>query len=129
MIVHRDITPILIAQTIAALPLECCGILLGRGDRITAIRPAANVHPSPATHFEIDPQVLIAAHRTAREGGPEVIGYYHSHPGGTAQPSATDSAQAAGDRRVWAIIGEGDVGWWRDTESGFERLSCTTYSR
>ena len=61
--------------------------------------------PDPETHFEIDPQALIDAHRAARAGGPQVLGYYHSHPAGEPEPSATDRAMAAGDGRMWAIMG------------------------
>ena len=96
-----------------AHPHECCGILLGEGDRITAIRPARNVHPRPATHFEIDPQALIDAHRAERGGGPKVLGYYHSHPTGLPEPSATDKASASGDGRIWAIISGDAVRLWR----------------
>lgn len=85
--------------------------------------PAANVHPDPLGHFEIDPQALVDAHRAARAGGPDLIGYYHSHPTGIAEPSATDRAQASGDGRVWAIVGGGDVTFWRDDEHGFVKLS------
>ena len=112
------------AHAAAAHPLECCGLLLGEGDHITAAEPAANVHPSPHTHFEIDPAALIAAHRAARAGGPQVVGNYHSHPHGPPDPSATDRAHAAGDGRIWAIIGAGEIRFWRDAQSGFERLSC-----
>jgi proteasome lid subunit RPN8/RPN11 len=104
-------------------PGEVCGLLLGSGPRIDAISPAANIHPTPRTHFEIDPQALIDAHRAARNGGPEVVGYYHSHPDGPAEPSDTDRAQAAGDGRVWAIVARGDVTFWRDDEDGFAKLS------
>ena len=106
-----------------ATPEECCGILLGRNGRIERALAAANVHPTPQTHFEIDPQALVDAHRAARAGGPQVIGYYHSHPAGPALPSATDRAQAAHDRSVWAILGEGGVAFWRDGEDGFAALS------
>jgi len=129
MQVSRSILDEIRAHAAATHPLECCGLLLGEGERITAAQPAANVHPAPRTHFEIDPAALIAAHRAARAGGPQVLGYYHSHPQGPPDPSATDQAEAAGDGRVWAIIGanEGasEVRFWRDTVSGFERLSCT----
>ena len=107
----------------AAHPCECCGILLGEGDRVTGIAPARNVHTAPETHFEIDPADLILAHRAAREGGPQVLGYYHSHPSGPPEPSATDRAHAAGDGRIWAIMGGGTVRFWRDTPRGFEALS------
>ncbi|MFN4019727.1 MAG: M67 family metallopeptidase [Erythrobacter sp.] len=111
------------AAAAAAHPSEACGLLLGEGGRITAARETANVHPAPATHFEIDPQALIDAHRAARAGGPQVIGYFHSHPCGPAAPSATDRACAPGEGRVWAIIGGGDIAFWRDGEEGFSALS------
>lgn len=119
----------LIAAARAAYPHECCGLLLGRAveGRVTIAeaRPCRNVHPDPARHFEIDPIALIAAHRAARSGGPAVVGYYHSHPAGRAEPSATDRAQAAGDGRIWAIVTPGTIGWWRDGADGFERAACT----
>lgn len=112
------------AHAVAAMGEECCGLLLGRDDGIEEVRPAPNVHPSPATHFEIDPQALIDAHRAARAGGPELIGYYHSHPRGPAEPSATDRAMAAGDGRVWAIIGKSAISFWRDGPGGFTPLAA-----
>ena len=113
------------AAATAAHPREACGLLLGEGGRITAARETANVHPNPATHFEIDPQALIDAHRAARAGGAQIVGYFHSHPRGPAQPSATDRASAAGDGRVWAIIAGDDIAFWRDGEEGFTALSFT----
>jgi predicted GIY-YIG superfamily endonuclease/proteasome lid subunit RPN8/RPN11 len=109
----------------AAHPQEACGLLLGEGSRITAALQSRNVHPAPATHFEIDPQALIDAHRAARSGGPQVLGYFHSHPVGEAAPSATDRDCAAGDGRIWAIIAGNDVRCWRDADTGFAALSYT----
>ncbi len=105
-----------------AHPLECCGLLLGQGARVEEARPAANVHPDPARHFEIDPAALIAALRAARGGGPQVLGYYHSHPTGLAEPSATDRAMASGDGRIWAIVAGSGVQLWRDGADGFQPL-------
>ena len=126
------------AAAAAAYPHEACGLLLGDlsqgGGRITAVRETANIHPLPATHFDIDPQALIDAHRAARGGGgPQVLGYFHSHPTGEPAPSATDRAMAAHDGRIWAIIGSGiavgvaghDVRFWRDDVAGFAALSFT----
>ena len=111
----------LLAEAAQAHPLECCGLLLGHGQHIAAVRPSANVHPQPERHFEIDPQALVDAFRATRSGGPEVIGYYHSHPNGHPLPSAADCAHA-GDRRVWAIIAAGAVEFYRDSEEGFVPL-------
>ncbi len=106
-----------------AHPNEACGILLGRGTVIHTALPAANVHADPACHFEIDPAALVAGHKAARAGGPQVLGYYHSHPNGLARPSTTDRASASGDGRVWAIAAGGEISLWRDGPSGFEPLS------
>ena len=112
----------LLEEAARAYPLECCGLLLGQGAAITVAQPVRNVHDQPERHFELDPAALIAAHRAARTGGPQVLGYYHSHPNGRAEPSPTDRAQASGDGRIWAIVAAGTVTWWRDAPSGFEAL-------
>ena len=133
--VTSELFDALLAQAEAAHPRECCGLLFGSAEqaRIDALEPAANVHSQPETHFEIDPQVLIDAHRAARSGGPELVGYYHSHPDGKPRPSATDAAMAARDGMVWAIVGDGvgsgTVAFWRAGESGFSALPYRLISR
>lgn len=112
----------LLAEARAAWPRECCGLLFGDDAVIAAHRPAANVHPTPETHFGIDPQALIDAHRAMRQGGPQVVGYYHSHPSGPPEPSATDRALAARDGMIWAIIGEERVTLWRAGGDGLVAL-------
>ena len=116
------VTATLLEEAARAHPRECCGLLLGQGGRVERAEPAGNVHPAPLDHFELDPQALIAAYRTARSGGMQVLGYYHSHPNGRTQPSATDQAQASGDGQIWAIVAAGTVSWWRDQPGGFEML-------
>ena len=105
-----------------AYPLEACGLLLGGADLIAQATACANVHPTPRTHFEIDPAALIAAHKAERAGGPGIAGYWHSHPTGSAVPSPTDRASASGDGKVWAIVAGGEVAFWRDLPGGFEPL-------
>ncbi len=124
--VTSAVIELLRAEAGRAHPAECCGILLGRGRAITRALPAANVHHDPLSHFEIDPQALIDAHRAARSGGPQVLGYYHSHPHGPAQPSVIDRSHAAHDGAIWAIVaGLNDVTFWQDGEDGFAPLSYT----
>ncbi|WP_062345788.1 Mov34/MPN/PAD-1 family protein [Novosphingobium sp. CCH12-A3] len=111
-----------------ACPDEACGLLLGWDTRVeTAVR-TANVAADPARHFEIDPAALIAAHKAARAGGPDVLGYFHTHPNGLARPSSTDAASAAHDGKVWAIAapvrdGSWAITCWHDGPNGFEALS------
>ncbi|QHL90822.1 hypothetical protein GVO57_08280 [Sphingomonas changnyeongensis] len=102
---------------------EACGLLLGvtgvdGGLRIDTAQPCANVAADPAIMFEIDPAALIAAHRAARNGGPAVIGCYHSHPSGPARPSARDAAMAAGDGQIWLILPGDDAGGGAGGEAG-----------
>lgn len=106
-----------------ALPCEACGVLLGSSTEVKQFIETVNVHPTPETHFEIDPQALIHAHKNAREGGPEIIGYFHSHPIGDAKPSETDCARAAHDGKLWIIAGVDGLGCWRDDPKGFLPLS------
>ena len=120
--VTQSVLDSLVLSATHANPRECCGILVGEPGRITGAIASANVHLSPETHFEIDPQALIDAHRAAREGGPQIVGYYHSHPNGLARPSATDAEQSAGDGAVWAIIAAGRVTFWRAGGGTFTAL-------
>ncbi|GFE72526.1 M67 family metallopeptidase [Novosphingobium sp. TCA1] len=127
--VTSDVIARLHEESLRAHPEECCGILIGNEDRIEEVIPAANVALEPTRHFEIDPATLLAAHRAARqgagrEGAGKVMGYYHSHPVGRPVPSATDCEHSTGDLRVWAIIADGQVAFWRDTGNGFSPLTC-----
>jgi desampylase len=121
--VSRTAVQAMLDHAAAAAPDEACGLLLGTAQLVQAARAAPNVAPSPRRHFEVDPQVLIDAHRAARAGGPGLAGYYHSHPGGLPEPSATDRREASGDGRIWAIVADGRITWWRDAAGGFEPLS------
>ena len=114
---------LMLDRTAQEAPNEACGLLLGTANRIETAIPTRNVHPTPRTHFEIDPVALIAAHKAARAGGPQIFGYWHSHPTGCAKPSATDRADASHDGKVWAIVAGGEVRLWRDQPDGFEPLS------
>ncbi len=95
-------------EAAGAHPQECCGLLIGTRDvggvTVATVIAAANIAAEPARRFEVDPKTLIAAHKAAREAGREVIGHYHSHPGGGAGPSAHDRARAIAEGEVWLIV-------------------------
>ena len=109
-------------------PYEICGLLLGEEGVIRDIRPAANIAADPARHFELDPAVLIAAHRGARKGGPAILGHYHSHPSGRTEPSATDAASAAPDGSLWLILGGGAARLWSAGPDGQGGVAFTAIS-
>ena len=99
-------------EAAAAFPRECCGLVTGKPGLIEAVVPAGNVSPHPETGFEIDPGTLMRTHREVRETQRHVIGHYHSHPDGSAQPSLRDAARATHNGQVWIIIAGGNVSGW-----------------
>lgn len=106
-------------DTASATPdTEVCGLLLGTGHRVARLVPARNVAHNPAHSFEIDPATLLAAHRDARGDGLAVIGHWHSHPNGRAEPSARDAARATGNGQIWLIIAAGSITAWVPHGSG-----------
>ena len=105
-----------------AAPLEACGLLFGDARAILEAERCANVADEPATHFEIDPVALFAALRAERAGGRRIAGYWHSHPSGEPVPSATDTAMAAPDGKLWLIVAGERIGAWRAGPDGFEPL-------
>jgi proteasome lid subunit RPN8/RPN11 len=82
-----------------AFPNECCGALLGcpiqQGWQVDVLIRATNAL-SEVQHdrYEIAPTEMVKIARQARDGGLEIAGFYHSHPGHPAQWSATDLEEA-----------------------------------
>lgn len=84
-----------IARTVEdAYPREGCGLLLGRvegGVRVAEeVRPAANRWEGRDDRYLVDPETLRRAVDEEADGGPRVLGFYHSHPDADPVPSATD---------------------------------------
>ncbi len=108
----------ILAHAEAAAPDEACGLLIGTGSDILSATPAANVAADPSRSFEIDPATLLRVHREGRGQGRRVVGWYHSHPNGSAHPSATDAARAVEDGKLWLIAAAGVVSAWRAERGG-----------
>ena len=92
--VHRE----LLRHARAEGGRECCGLLLGAtadARRVARAVPALNVALRPEREFLLAPEPLLHALRDEREGGPRVVGVYHSHPRGPTAPSPTD------EREMW----------------------------
>ncbi|WP_341705205.1 M67 family metallopeptidase, partial [Ferrovibrio sp.] len=103
------------ALAAAAFPDEACALLVGTvreqdgpGGSLVEVRrivPAANVAADRRTGFEIDPATHIALLRDLRErnAAERIVGHWHSHPNGRAEPSATDVAMIHDPGLVWVI--------------------------
>lgn len=113
--ISRQQQQLLLAWAQDAGDHECCGLLLGTDGRVEHVELTANLATEPANSFEIDPFALISAEKQERQGGLNIVGYFHSHPNGVARPSNRDAAMAADDGRIWAIIAGGQITAWRPT--------------
>jgi len=105
------------AAAAAAHPEEACGLLFGSEGLIDGWQVTRNVAENREIMFEIDPAALFAALRAERAGGRKLIGYWHSHPNGRAEPSRRDTELANVDGKIWVIVAGDDVAAWVLVES------------
>jgi [CysO sulfur-carrier protein]-S-L-cysteine hydrolase len=75
-------------------PLEACGLLAGRNDRVEKVILVRNQAQSPV-RFVMDPYEQLQAFDWIESHGLELIGIFHSHPAGPETASVTDIAEAA----------------------------------
>ena len=97
----------LAAAAEAAYPNEACGLLEGRAEShgivVARVHLSENVAASSATRFEVDPRLILRLHRELRAGPTRVVGVWHSHTNGRAEPSAADLAGAFEPELIWVI--------------------------
>lgn len=74
-------------------PLEACGLLVGRGDRVHRFVACTNEAAS-ARIYAISGKELLRAERAAEADGLEIVGVFHSHTHSEPYPSPTDVDQA-----------------------------------
>lgn len=87
----RSLAEQLIAHARDAAPLEACGVLGLRGERVEQLIAARNASSRPQVHFTFADDGYLTIIRLEREGLEP--GIYHSHPASPAYPSATDRAE------------------------------------
>ena len=75
-------------------PLEACGLLAGKNDRVEKVILVRNQVQSP-TRFVMDPQEQLQAFDWIESNGLGLLGIFHSHPTGPETASVTDIAEAA----------------------------------
>ncbi|MGC1305891.1 MAG: M67 family metallopeptidase [Phormidesmis sp.] len=99
-------------------PEECCGLMLGELDSVSARKQLVELIPvenkwaaeafdesavsssgaseefTKERRYTIDPRDMLRVQKQAREQGLKIIGVYHSHPDQGAVPSECDRAQA-----------------------------------
>ena len=142
LLLPKSLRDAIAAESHAAFPRECCGLIEGTREggaaRASAIHPVRNLASEP-DRFELDPAEQFRLLRGLRGSGRELIGCYHSHPNGSAELSPRDRAGAGEDEFVWLIAGvtaDGAATWschaaqegiWREVEIAAteEHATCT----
>ena len=111
----------MVALARAAHPREACGLLVGHGAAITGLAPTANLAATEDA-FEIDTAAQLRLQRRLRGTGRAIIGVWHSHPRGGAEPSARDLAGAWDAGLVWLITAGGQTRAFAPAPGGFRPL-------
>lgn len=113
----------------ATAPAECCGALIGLRQRdeleIRTLIPVPNAAGDHSS-FLIDAPTVMRLERQAACAGVQVVGFYHSHPSTSAEPSPKD-LELAVPGYVYLIVdvARGSLRCWRlrDDRSGFHELN------
>ncbi len=101
-------------SALASMPEECCGLLIGRIDGskrlVERTQTAINIAAGDRhKRYEIDPQAVFDAIRKSNESGEQLLGFFHSHPDSSLQPSSHDVKTAWPDKS-YLIVGVNSSG-------------------
>jgi proteasome lid subunit RPN8/RPN11 len=103
-IARRDLDQIR-DHALQGYPYEVCGLIGGRDDTAEIVVPVPNASLTPRVAYEMERQAMVDAIIGFQRAGREVVGIYHSHPDGQAEPSESDIGQATWPDVVWLIVG------------------------
>ena len=92
----------------AETPIEACGILAGKNQRIEKFYPMTNIDQSSG-HFMMDAKEQFAVVKNIRAAGLEMLAIYHSHPRTPARPSAEDIKLALTPDVIYVIVSLRDL--------------------
>ena len=100
---EREHWNIMRAHVQAHVPLEACGLLAGKNNRVEKVLLIENQAKS-RVKFRMDPKEQLEAFNWIDANGLDLIGTFHSHPAGPETVSATDIAEAAYDviQIIWS---------------------------
>jgi [CysO sulfur-carrier protein]-S-L-cysteine hydrolase len=128
LLIPRRLYDRMVAQAIAELPNECCGVLAGwippgatglpaNQDRgAIEYYPLKNALASPK-EYESEPESMFKAVRAMRRQGLEILAVFHSHPTSNPVPSRTDLERSYGEEVMNLILSLKAPepvmrGWW-----------------
>jgi proteasome lid subunit RPN8/RPN11 len=101
--ISADIFKQMVAQAKAETPVEACGILAGRDNKVEKLYKMTNVDNS-SDHFMMEPAEQFKVVKDIRSAGLEMLAIYHSHPETPARPSAEDIRLALTPDVIYVIV-------------------------
>lgn len=87
--IPSDIFEKMVGQAKAQAPVEACGILAGKNNRVEKLYEMTNADNSN-DHFMMEPKEQFAVAKDIRSAGLEMLAIYHSHLETAARPSDED---------------------------------------
>jgi proteasome lid subunit RPN8/RPN11 len=93
----------MIAHAQEEAPLEACGILAGKENRVVRVYRARNADRSPAS-YRLEPEEQYRIFMDIEEEGWDILGIYHSHPASPALPSGIDLKQAYYPEALYFVV-------------------------
>ena len=123
----------LAATARAAHPEECCGVLVGTVRKaldepggaeaplettVECVVAARNLSPNRLNAFVVDPDAICQAMTVARAKGWDLVGFFHSHPDGSREPSVKDQGDAWPDMSYVIVPRDGEMTSWRRARGG-----------
>lgn len=94
-------------HVVRQVPLEACGLLAGKYDRVEKVILVRNQAQSPV-RFVMDPYEQLKAFNWIESHDLDLLGIFHSHPMGPETVSVTDVAEAAYEvvHLIWSLSGK-----------------------
>lgn len=112
LVITKEQAQEILAHLEAHVPLEACGLLAGKGNRVEKVLFVRNQAQSPV-RFVMDAEEQLRAFEWMDEHGLDLLGIFHSHPAGPETVSPTDIAEAAYEV-VHVVCSRKDGKWtWR----------------
>lgn len=93
----------MVSQAKAEFPLECCGLLGGKGTVVSHLYKMTNADQSK-TRYLMEPREQFKVFKEMRDLGIDLLSIYHSHPKHPAYPSMTDVQLAFYPEAIYIIM-------------------------
>ncbi len=101
--IPQEILSEMVLQARGEAPVEACGVLAGRENRVQKLYKVRNSDQS-TEHFMMAPEEQFAVVKEIRSKELEMLAIYHSHPATEARPSAEDVCLALTPDVLYVIV-------------------------